>query len=256
MEKTLSEITLDLVQENYAVVKAMQYDHKGRTVRVNITDNRNAYEVPETVKAAIKYIKPDGEGIFNFCEVVSGHVEFTFDEQMLAAYGTCKPCIVLMEDDVTLSSMTFTLIIKPMQLPNAEIESSYEYDVLTKIITNQEENLNKTAEYAEAAKKSESNAAEYAEEAKKSESNAAGSKNAAKKSEENATTQATRASNSATVAETMAREAEKHAETAKLEVQKIDTYKGTSYDESKKAIVFTSIASMYSSEEKAIILEV
>lgn len=122
--------------------------------------------------------------------------------------------------------------------------------------TNASASATSASQSAEAAKKSESNAAEYAEAAKKSESNAAGSKNAAKKSEENATTQATRASNSATVAATMAGEAEKYAEDAKLEVQKIDTYKGTSYDESKKAIVFTSIASMYSSEEKAIILEV
>ncbi len=263
MDKTLSEITLDLVQENYAVVRAMQYDHLGRTVRVNVTDNRDAYTVPDTVKAMIKYIKPDGNGIFNDCEIVSGHVEFTFDEQMLAASGTCKPCIVLMEDETTLSSMTFTLVIESMALPNKEIESSYEYDTLTHLITHQEENLEKTKTYAENAATSEANAKSSASAAATSESNAKSSASAAAASATTASTKASAAATSATNAKTSesnakssASAAASSADQAAKEVEKINGYQATYYDATQEAIVFTSIASTYDSDNKSITLEV
>lgn len=270
MDKTLSEITLDLVQENYAAVRAMQYDHLGRKVRVNVTDNRDTYSVPDTVKAMIKYVKPDGNGIFNDCEIVSGHIEFTFDEQMLAASGTCKACIVLMEDETTLSSMTFTLVIENMPLPNKEIESSYEYDTLTHLITHQEENLEKTKAYAENAATSETKAKNYASAAATSESNATSqaeaaatsaaaaktSQTAAATSEKNAKTSETNAQKQVTLAKAEVTKASGYADTAAKEVEKINGYQATYYDATQEAIVFTSIASTYDSDNKSITLEV
>jgi hypothetical protein len=140
----------------------MQFDNLGRHVKVKVTSDGEAYNVPDGLTAVIKYKKPDGYGIFNPCTIKDGNVEFDFTEEMLAASGNCRACIVLMDGEETISTMTFTLIIDATALPNKEIESSYEYDELTKIMADQGSYRDEAKGYSEDAKENATLSRSYA----------------------------------------------------------------------------------------------
>lgn len=236
--QSITNINVDFYDKKYILINAKQCDKSSRFLSVTCYNRGELYPVSAGEHAAyIRYKKPDGYGVFNFCEInYQGKIIVELTEQMLATEGICYADLVIVnkgsanvnaesgeivvENSGILSTMTFCIDVSETPVVNSDIESSCEYKGLNEALEKAE------AEYTEVVLTAKSyavggtsirknedvdNAKYYYEQslansnsAATSEANALASANAAKISEVNAKTSETNASSSATSASTSA----------------------------------------------------
>lgn len=157
--QTTKQINIDVAKYKYISVDAKQYDRNLRYIL--ITCYRNGELLPinkNTHFASIRYRKPDGNGVFNTCEITQdGKILVEVTEQMLAVADYSYADVVIHENvnlsveivenaDKTvtlkdtgnsgiLSTMTFAVYVHEAAFDNQEIESSYEYNALNDLLT-------------------------------------------------------------------------------------------------------------------------
>lgn len=148
--QTIAKISLDLYNKNIVKVSAKQYD-TGRGIEVTCTHNGIIYDVDtNTTSAFVRFKKPDGFNVFNQCEIVNNRIMIELTQQMLVVPGKCDVDVMIMRkvyslgeksiDDIIqldapiVSTMNFTLNIKPIPIDYDDIESSYEFDALTEAL--------------------------------------------------------------------------------------------------------------------------
>lgn len=239
------EITVELDGKSpfeYIVVK--QGDKDSRTLAVSLLQNKQSYTIPSGCTARIKYFKPDGNPVLNNCTISGNKILVSYTTQMLAAAGTAKGEIVILQGTKELKSATFYTKIVSSVYKTEGLVSDKEFLSLAETLAKMEQSSDQAASNAKiadtaadnadaaagkanaattaanTAATSANNAASAANTAAASANTAAKSVNDAKTAATNAATSANNAASSANSATTAANNAAKSATEAASDAKK------------------------------------
>lgn len=145
-----TNIDLDFYDKKYILINAKQLDKGSRTLFVTCYNNGEPFPISAGEHTAyIRYRKPDGHAVFNFCTInTKGKIEVKLTEQMLVVDGLCYADLVIVDwgkaevtengeivainDTSILSTMTFCIDVSETATLNSDIESTHEFNLLNK----------------------------------------------------------------------------------------------------------------------------
>lgn len=135
--KITSELSIDAARRNRcAVVVAKQYDKQSRFLRIALLNNERPFIVDQNATVLINARRPDGAGK-SFVGTVNenGTVTVPLTYWMLELSGIVKCDItVVMDNDVTLSSMLFELDVEEAACDEDCIGADDKYSLLLTLI--------------------------------------------------------------------------------------------------------------------------
>lgn len=236
--QAIANISVDFYDKKYILINAKQLDRKTRFLSVTCYSHGELCPLNSGEHSAyIRYKKPDGYCVFNFCDINSkGKIIVELTEQMLAVAGICYTDLVVVNkgnavvDENTgeivainssgiLSSMPFYIDVFETAFENSEVESSYEYDGLNEALEKAE------AEYSQVIRMAKSYAiGGTGERINENSDNAKYYYEQSKKNSTNAETYMNAASNSADVAKGYAVDANTSAQNAQTYMGQAKTY--------------------------------
>lgn len=187
-------------------VNVSQYDKSSRTLRFELYNGNQAFNIASGMTAMIEGSKPDGHGFQYNANVTVGSnvVTATLTQQMAVVAGEVNCEIVILQGQERLATGNFVIDVEPAALNDSAIPSDSELPMIIALATQQ---MEAAAASAQAAANSASAAATSASHAATSETHAATSATTAANA-------ATSATNSASSAATSAQEADASADRA------------------------------------------
>lgn len=151
MIKLNHNLSLDLYYNEEKTIDTKEYDKNSRYITVSLTYKGEEYKISgNSVKARIKWLKPDKKAVFNDCSINSDNtITIDLTEQMLIASGVAKATLSLYDinTDQVLSTTSFNAIVEASAISDDTILSSDEYNSLHnefKRLNNKVEELDKT----------------------------------------------------------------------------------------------------------------
>ena len=151
MIKLNHNLSLDLYYNEEKTIDTKEYDKNSRYITVSLTFKGEEYKIAgDSVKARVKWLKPDKKAVFNDCVINSDNtVTIDLTEQMLIASGVAKATLSLYDinTDQVLSTTSFNAIVEASAISDDTILSSDEYNSLHnefKRLNNKVEELDKT----------------------------------------------------------------------------------------------------------------
>lgn len=151
MIKLNHNLSLDLYYNEEKTIDTKQYDKNSRYITVSLTYKGKEYQISgDTIKARIKWLKPDKKAVFNDCVINSDNtITIDLKEQMLISSGVAKATLSLYDinTDQVLSTTSFNAIVEASAVSDDTILSSDEYNSLHdefKRLNNKVEELDKT----------------------------------------------------------------------------------------------------------------
>ena len=151
MIKLNHNLSLDLYYNEEKTIDTKEYDKNSRYITVSLTYKGKEYQISgDTIKARIKWLKPDKKAVFNDCAINSDNtITIDLTEQMLITSGVAKATLSLYDinTDQVLSTTSFNAIVEADAVPDDTILSSDEYNSLHnefKRLNNKVEELDKT----------------------------------------------------------------------------------------------------------------
>ena len=151
MIKLNHNLSLDLYYNEEKTIDTKEYDKNSRYITVSLTYKGKEYQISgDTIKARIKWLKPDKKPVFNDCVINSDNtITIDLTEQMLITSGVAKATLSLYDinTDQVLSTTSFNAIIEASAVSDDTILSSDEYNSLHdefKRLNNKVEELDKT----------------------------------------------------------------------------------------------------------------
>lgn len=242
--QAIANINVDFYDKKYISINAKQLDRKTRFLSITCYSHGELCPLNSGEHSAyIRYKKPDGYCVFNFCDINSkGKIIVELTEQMLAVAGICYTDLVIVNkgsaivDENTgeivainnsgiLSSMPFYIDVYETAFANSEVESSYEYNGLNEALEKAEAEYSQVVRLAksyahggteERINEDTDNAKYYYEQSKKSATNAESYMNSASSSATAASKSAVDANTSAQNAQTYMGQAKTYMENAQV----------------------------------------
>lgn len=151
MIKLNHNLSLDLYYNEEKTIDTKEYDKNSRYITVSLTYKGKEYQISgDTIKARIKWLKPDKKPVFNDCVINSDNtITIDLTEQMLITSGVAKATLSLYDinTDQVLSTTSFSAIIEASAVSDDTILSSDEYNSLHnefKRLNNKVEELDRT----------------------------------------------------------------------------------------------------------------
>lgn len=151
MIKLNHNLSLDLYYNEEKTIDTKEYDKNSRYITVSLTYKGKEYQISgDTIKARIKWLKPDKKAVFNDCVINSDNtITIDLTEQMLITSGVAKATLSLYDinTDQVLSTTSFNAIVEASAVSDDTILSSDEYNSLHnefKRLNNKVEELDKT----------------------------------------------------------------------------------------------------------------
>lgn len=151
MIKLNHNLSLDLYYNEEKTIDTKEYDKNSRYITVSLTYKGEEYKISgNSVKARIKWLKPDKKPVFNDCIINSDNtITIDLTEQMLIVSGVAKATLSLYDinTDQVLSTTSFNAIIEASAVSDDTILSSDEYNSLHnefKRLNDKVEKLDKT----------------------------------------------------------------------------------------------------------------
>lgn len=239
MDNIVQNIELDLWKDRIVTIPIKQKDDRFKNIRVLIVNNGVQLVIPKNnfVTVDVEILKPDGHSVINPCTInTDGTVLFEIDEQISAIDGVCVGWLKihdLTDPNVSkrMSTGCFNLKIGRDPINNSEVESSYEFDTLQKLIDDAKElqiSWNTLQNSLQSVKTSETNALAYKDAAFTSASSANTSATNAKASETASKTSETNAKASETSSKTSENNASDSAISASESEENASTYANNS----------------------------
>lgn len=131
MIKLNHNLSLDLYYNEEKTIDTKEYDKNSRYITVSLTFKGEEYKIAgDSVKARVKWLKPDKKAVFNDCVINSDNtVTIDLTEQMLIASGVAKATLSLYDinTDQVLSTTSFNAIVEASAVPDDTILSSDEF---------------------------------------------------------------------------------------------------------------------------------
>ena len=136
MNKPCARITLDLQQASTPTFVAVKKSDIGREIRITLSDGGFPYEISADCYAVLTGTKPDGNILYNHCDIEGNTIVYEITEQTTAAAGRMKAEVKLYgADDSLVTSATFRIIIDGTVYNDGQVESSSEFSALTQLIS-------------------------------------------------------------------------------------------------------------------------
>jgi len=135
MNEPCARITLDVQQSSSAVFVAVKRGDIGRKIVIALTDGGFPYEIGEDCYAVLTGTKPDGNVLYNHCDIEDNTIVYEITEQTTAAAGRIKAEVKLYgADDNLITSATFRIIVDGTVYADGQVESSSEFSALTELM--------------------------------------------------------------------------------------------------------------------------
>ena len=135
MNKPCARITLDLQQASTPTFVAVKKSDIGREIRITLSDGGFPYEISADCYAVLTGTKPDGNILYNHCDIEGNTIVYTVTEQTTAAAGRMKAEVKLYgADDQLVTSATFRIIIDGTVYTDDKVESSPEFSALNQLM--------------------------------------------------------------------------------------------------------------------------
>ena len=136
MNKPCARITLDLQQASTPTFVAVKKSDIGREIRITLSDGGFPYEISADCYAVLTGTKPDGNILYNHCDIEGNTIVYEITEQTTAAAGRMKAEVKLYgADDILVTSATFRIIIDGTVYTDDQVESSSEFSALTQLMS-------------------------------------------------------------------------------------------------------------------------
>lgn len=147
MIKLNHNLSLDLYYNEEKTIDTKEYDKNSRYITVSLTYKGKEYQISgDTVKARIKWLKPDKKAVFNDCVINSDNtITIDLTKQMLIVSGVAKATLSLYDinTDQVLSTTSFNAIVEASAVSDDTILSSDEFKTVQSEFKKLDE-LNKT----------------------------------------------------------------------------------------------------------------
>lgn len=147
MIKLNHNLSLDLYYNEEKTIDTKEYDKNSRYITVSLTYKGKEYQISgDTIKARIKWLKPDKKPVFNDCVINSDNtITIDLTEQMLIVSGVAKATLSLYDinTDQVLSTTSFNAIVEASAVSDDTILSSDEFKTVQSEFKKLDE-LNKT----------------------------------------------------------------------------------------------------------------
>ena len=131
MIKLNHNLSLDLYYNEEKTIDTKEYDKNSRYITVSLTYKGKEYQISgDTIKARIKWLKPDKKPVFNDCVINSDNtITIDLTEQMLIVSGVAKATLSLYDinTDQVLSTTSFNAVVEASAVPDDTILSSDEF---------------------------------------------------------------------------------------------------------------------------------
>lgn len=136
MNKPCARITLDLQQASTPTFVAVKKSDIGREIRITLSDSGFPYEISADCYAVLTGTKPDGNILYNHCDIEGNTIVYEITEQTTAAAGRMKAEVKLYgADDSLVTSATFRIIIDGTVYTDDKVESSSEFSALRQLMS-------------------------------------------------------------------------------------------------------------------------
>lgn len=136
--ETIQKITLDFTVPRIKNVRCIEDDSNSRTIKINITNNGEAYPLDSgSMDVKYKIHKPDHTYIYNAVPIDNdGGVTIKLPDQAMAVPGISKSELQVSEskNGKIISTMPFNIIVEKSVLTSQDIISKSESDVFGNII--------------------------------------------------------------------------------------------------------------------------
>ncbi len=132
----IQQYTVDFSgNNNFLFVKGIQGDGYGtRYVDISLLNDTQPYIInPESVRVVIRGTKPDSTVVFNECEIINENtirVEITQQMSAVSGKGNYEISIMALEENRTLTSFPFFIIISKSSFDIGYVVSSDEFGLL------------------------------------------------------------------------------------------------------------------------------
>ena len=219
---------LNLIPDGVPViVKVSQADANTRTLKFNLYNGSELYQIPSGTTVEVVGTKDDSKFFVYYCAFEGSVVKAKVVQQMTSRKGdvTCKLRLTQNDGVDVLGTASFIMRVDRSALPDDSDLSDTDVPMIEQVLT-----LAPQVEaWATATEENAQNADTSAKNAKTSETNASASQKAAKTSETNAKTSETNAKNS----ETKSATSEKNAKTSETNAKNSETKSATSEKNAK-----------------------
>lgn len=135
MEYLVHRIFLDMHSVSSQITFRVKQGTTNRKIYITLREGGQPYQIANDSMASLSAAKPDGNPIFNQCEIVGNTIIYTFTEQTTAAEGVMD-CEVNLFDQrgERIASPHFTIIVEKGVFYGDEIISTPEANMLNDLI--------------------------------------------------------------------------------------------------------------------------
>ena len=135
MEYVIHRISLDVHSTQSQVALRVKKTETKRKIYISLREGSVPYEISPDCSAALSALKPDGNEIYNNCQIENNTIIYEFTEQTTAAAGTMDCEVTLRDsDNQIIVSPHFAIIVTPTAFYGDEIVSSSEANKLESLI--------------------------------------------------------------------------------------------------------------------------
>lgn len=137
MTNSYYKISLDIHDHGSNVSLKAKKGDTGRLLYITLMDNRKPYVITKDCYAVFTAKKPDGNVLYNKCNIIGNVITYAFTPQTTSAVGKAE-CEIKMygAEDKLLTSARFNLLVEDTVYNEGdEVESSDEFSALTALVS-------------------------------------------------------------------------------------------------------------------------
>lgn len=150
MIEPCARITLDVQQTSTAAFVAVKKGDIGRKIIITLADGGFPYVITPDCYAVLTADKPDGNSLFNHCEIEGNTIVYEITEQTVSAVGRMMCEVKLYgADDAVITSALFRIIVSGTVYKDGNAESTSEYSALDKLVGEANSLINEVEEKLE-----------------------------------------------------------------------------------------------------------
>lgn len=140
------KLMLDLQRSSVHDVVRVKLHDTMRELHMYLNEGSDAYHISGGVRAVLSAKKPDGNVIFNSCDIAGDKVIYRFTGQETAVAGVTECELRLYDGDIVICSARFEILVDETSVDDEEILSLPEATELTRLMHHSEEALAKLHE--------------------------------------------------------------------------------------------------------------
>lgn len=135
MDYVTHRISLDIHNTSSQALLRVKQGETSRRLLITLREGGQPYEIADGCTANLSAIKPDGNSIYNHCEIEGDTIIYTFTEQTTMAVGMVN-CEIILNDSNNNKTTTphFTILVEEGLFSGDEVMSTPEATVLDALV--------------------------------------------------------------------------------------------------------------------------